>query len=109
MPDDDRNLPTYCQLDRKRLSSIEAKLDLTLNKLEYLGSIDGPIGKLQRETILNRQMTEAAHKRIDANEHIIDRIGTRQWQIVWKTAAVVGGSGGVVFLMVKVLEAFAAR
>ena len=109
MPDTDASLPTHCQLDRKRLTSIEAKLDLTLNRLEHFGSIDGPIGKLQQEIIINRQVAEAAHKRIDSHDAVLERIGLRQWQIVWKTAAIVSGGGGAVFLAVKVLEAFAGR
>ena len=109
MPDTDPTIPVTCQLDRKRLSSIEAKLDLTLGKLERFGSIDGPIGKLQQEIILNRQMTEVAHHRIDAHDTVLDRIGTRQWQIVWKTAAIVGGSGGALFFVIKILESMAAR
>jgi len=108
MPDDS-TLPATCQLDRKRLTSIETKLDLTLSRLEHFGSIDGPIGKIQQEIVINRQMTSAAHKRIDAHDNVLERIGMRQWQIVWKTAAVVGGSGGVVFVLIKILETFAAR
>jgi len=108
MPDDS-TLPVTCQLDRKRLTSIEAKMDLALGRLESLVSIDGPIGKLQQEIIINRQVAEAAHKRIDAHDHVLDDIGGRQWQIVWKTAAILGSGGGVMFLAVKVLEAVAGR
>ena len=109
MPDSGDAQAVRCLLDRARLGSIEGKLDLTLGKLEHLGSIDGPIGKIQQEILINRQMTSAAHKRIDAHDNVLERIGMRQWQIVWKTAAVVGGSGGVVFVLIKILETFAAR
>jgi len=109
MPDIDATLPATCQLDRKRLTSIEAKLDLTLGKLEHLGSLDGPMGRLKEEIIRNVQRIDAAHQRIDAHDNVLERIGGRQWQIVWKTAAIVSGGGGAMFLAVKVLEAFAGK
>jgi hypothetical protein len=95
-------------MDRKRLTSIETKLDLTLNRLEHFGSIDGPIGKLQQEIIINRQVAEAAHKRIDGHDAVIERIGGRQWQLWGKVAAFVGG-GSAVFLAVKVVEAIIGK
>jgi len=109
MPDVDQTLPATCQLDRKRLTSIEAKLDLTLGKLEHLGSIDGPMGRLKEEIIRNVQRIDAAHQRIDAHDCVLERIGGRQWQIVWKTAAILGGSGGAMFVAVKILEAVVAK
>lgn len=105
----DETLPATCQLDRKRLASIETKQDQTLLKLEHLVSIEGPISKVREEIIRNVQRIEAAHKRIDAHDTVLERIGGRQWQMVWKTAAVLGGSGGALFFAVKVIEAFAGK
>ena len=109
MPDTDANLPTHCQLDRKRLTSIEAKLDLTLGKLEHLGSIDGPMGRLKEEIIRNVQRIDAAHQRIDAHDTALERIGGRQWQIGGKIAAIGGVSGGALFLIAKIIEAFTGK
>ena len=96
-----------CQLDRRRLGTIEAKLDLTLKELKGLVSIDGPIGKLQQEIILNRQMTEAAHKRLDDQGMALDKLSGRQWEMVLKVAGGVLGGGGVLMLAVKFIEEFA--
>ena len=105
----DESLPATCQLDRKRLSSIEGKLDQTLGKLETLTSIDGPIGKVQQEIIINRQVADAAHKRIDAHDIDIGSIGKRQWELVLKTAGGVLGGGGLMFVAAKVIEAFGTK
>ena len=109
MPDTDPTLPLTCQLDRKRLGTIEAKLDLTLSELKTLVSIDGPIGKLQQELILNRQMTEAAHKRLDDHGITLEKLGGRQWDLVVKVAGAVLGGGGLLMIVVRFVEGFAAR
>ena len=103
----DEELPITCQLDRRRLGTIEAKLDLTLKELKGLVSIDGPIGKLQQEIILNRQMTEAAHKRLDDQGIALDKLNGRQWEMVLKVAGGVLGGGGVLMLAVKFIEGIA--
>lgn len=97
--------PLECQLDRKRLGTIEAKLDLTLGELKNLVSIDGPIGKLQKEIILNRQLTEEAHKRITVHDHEMESLSNRQWGLVIKAVGAVLGGGGLMVLAVKLLEA----
>ena len=103
----EEQLPATCQLDRKRLTAIEAKLDIALSKLEGLVTIDGPIGKLQKEIIINRQVTEAAHKRLDVHDMTLEELGDRQWQIVWKAIGIMSAGGGALFAAVKIVEALA--
>jgi hypothetical protein len=101
----DEQFPVNCLLDRKRLAAIEAKLDLTLSKIEVIGSIDGPIGRLKEEIIKNAQLVESAHMRLDGHDEVIKSLANRQWDIVWKAVAVIASGGGVLFALTKVLEA----
>ena len=100
----DEQFPITCQLDRKRLSVIESKQDQILDKLEKFFSVDGPIGRLKEEMIVTRKMAEAAHSRIDGHDKTLDRIGGRQWEIILKSAGLVGGGGVVGFLIIQILE-----
>jgi hypothetical protein len=100
-------LPLTCQLDRKRLASIDAKLDLALNKIELFGSLDGPVGKLKEEIIKNAQLVESAHMRLNGHDEILKSLSNRQWDIVWKAVAVIASGGGILFALTKVLESVA--
>jgi hypothetical protein len=102
----DEQLPITCQMDRKRLNAVEAKLDLILDNQQKLISIDGPIGRVRDEVHQVASVAKAAHERLDSHEQIIKDIGGRQWQIVWKVAGGVMGGGGILVLLVKMVESF---
>jgi hypothetical protein len=102
----DGRLPIECQIDKKRLTSLEAKIDLVLDNQQKLISIDGPIGRVRDEVHEVASVAKAAHERLDSHEQIIKDIGGRQWQIVWKVAGGVMGGGGILVLLVKMVESF---
>lgn len=105
----DEKIPRECQIDRKRLTTLEAKIDLILDNQQKLISIDGPISRVRDEVHEVAAVARSAHERLDSHEQIIKDIGGRQWQIIWKVAGGVMGGGGVLIMLTKIVEAVVSR
>lgn len=103
---DESKLPVQCHLDRKKLATIEAKLDLIIGNQADFVSIDGPLGKVRDEVKAVGSKVAAAHRRLDGHDNVLHDLSDRQWQIVWKVGGGVAGGGGVLYMLTKIVERF---
>jgi len=105
MDTNDPDLPVHCQLDRKRLASMETKIDLVLKNQADIVAIDGPLSRVRDEVKDVGSLAKAAHRRLDRHDADIQSLTEKQWAIVWKVVGGIGAAGAVATVIARAIGA----